>query len=211
MRYIIVVIILLLLTSCWILDQGYEFKDDLEIQDVISKKIIYKVSVIGDNQIISGSLPGVTFIDEDCSYYYEETLADPSGKVVWLKTHKDEIIISTGTATATSSNCLTDNSASFLLFLDDFDPYCVYNEDTQQLSRIVRVVNNTTLELLDDIFISGQSYTVYRYWSIYLSIYTELEYGIDTFIEYVATGSFSGIKVDAELESVRVYPEIFWR
>lgn len=209
MRYIIVIIILLLLTSCWIFDQGCEFKNDIEIQDIIPKKVVYKI--IGNNQIVSGSLPGVTFIDEDCPYYYEETLADPSGKVVWLKAYKDEIIISTGTATATSSNCLIDNSASFPLFLDDFDPHCVYNEDTQQLSRIVRVVNNTTLELLDDIFIfAEQSYIIYRYWTLELTIYTELEYGTDTFIEYVATGSFSGIKVDAELESVRVYPEIFY-
>ena len=102
--------------------------------------------ILGDDE-----LGDLTFYDS-LSYEYNATEAKN-------RLTADSSYVSTGTTTSTTANRLIDSSANFTadgVAADDI----VVNTTDKTSTRVSSVISSTTLALDDDIFVSGEDYTV---------------------------------------------------
>lgn len=219
MKYISLILLVLILSNCGMLDPGYKVPDGPEIHKIISKKIFYKASVMGSFNTISGACPIETFLDENAPVIYDDNyiinnipvfdiVVNPEGKDVWINAHKEPKLHSMGVNTSISIDRIIDSNANYNQYLY-YDRYCVKNEVTGEIARITGYVSGVELVLENDIMLNvGESYSIYKYWTIYLEIIAVLE-EFPYSKEMIGLGYFSGINVYGEVKG-KVYPEVFW-
>lgn len=102
--------------------------------------------IVGDDE-----LGDLTFYDS-LSYEYNATEAKN-------RLTADSSYVSTGTTTSTTTNYLVDSSANFTADGVSSDDVVVNTTDKTS-TRVALVLSSTTLVLDDDIFVSGEDYTV---------------------------------------------------
>ena len=71
-----------------------------------------------------------------------------------------ELILTTGTTTATTATKLVDSAASFTTSVEVGN--IVVNTTDNTMTNITAIDSDTTLSVDDDIFTSGETYTVYK-------------------------------------------------